>query len=385
MPEWQLQRRRLRGHRRAGAGGGPRGRAGRRRSLRLLLVARGGDGAGARAAVPARGCGCCRWLSRCARWRSCSAGWRCSGLPLTMASIAVLPVLLGLGGRLRDPVPGADREEGPGGRARARCRRSRPPRWRPAVGFLVLLLSPVPMVRGFGALLVVGVGVALALALTGGHGGADVLAAPAGAASAGARPGALGARRRRSCVDARRAARRGLRAGPARRASARRCASSSRSPAGCSWSALALAASGWALDTRSRSSPTAAARPAGPRAVRDLDALQRDTGVAGEVDVARRGARPDRPEGVAWMRAYQQRLLTARLHAPRTAAAGGLCPALSLPDLFRDARAAATRERSARCWTPCRRTSRRPRSPPTGAPRCSRSASACSRWRRSAR
>ena len=29
-----------------------------------------------------------------------------------------------------------------------------------AVGFLILLFSPVPMVRGFGALLVVGVGVA---------------------------------------------------------------------------------------------------------------------------------------------------------------------------------------------------------------------------------
>ncbi len=37
-----------------------------------------------------------------------------------------------------------------------------------AVGFLVLLLSPVPMVRGFGALLVVGIFVALACALTAG-------------------------------------------------------------------------------------------------------------------------------------------------------------------------------------------------------------------------
>ena len=36
------------------------------------------------------------------------------------------------------------------------------------VGFLVLLLSPVPMVRGFGALLIAGVAVALGLALTAG-------------------------------------------------------------------------------------------------------------------------------------------------------------------------------------------------------------------------
>ena len=76
------------------------------------------------------------------------------GLPLTMASIAVLPVLLGLGRGLRDPVPGPRDSHG-GVIATAALAT--------AVGFLILLLSPVPMVRGFGALLVVGVGVALAL------------------------------------------------------------------------------------------------------------------------------------------------------------------------------------------------------------------------------
>ena len=64
------------------------------------------------------------------------------------------------GRRLRDPVPG--------GRRSAAVPRSRRRRWPPAVGFLILLLSPVPMVRGFGALLVAGVGVALVLALTAG-------------------------------------------------------------------------------------------------------------------------------------------------------------------------------------------------------------------------
>ena len=44
------------------------------------------------------------------------------GASLTMASIAVLPVLLGLGGRLRDPVPGAG---GGGGRRRAAHRAHR--------------------------------------------------------------------------------------------------------------------------------------------------------------------------------------------------------------------------------------------------------------------
>ncbi|HET8756445.1 MAG TPA: MMPL family transporter, partial [Solirubrobacteraceae bacterium] len=68
------------------------------------------------------------------------------GAPLTMASIAVLPVLLGLGVdyaiqyQSRTPLPFI------GTAALAT-----------GAGFLVLLLSPVPMVRGFGVLLVAGI------------------------------------------------------------------------------------------------------------------------------------------------------------------------------------------------------------------------------------
>ena len=66
------------------------------------------------------------------------------------------------GRRLRDPVPGA---RGGGGRP-ARAARVAVPVIATAalatgVGFLVLLLSPVPMVRGFGALLVAGIAIAL--------------------------------------------------------------------------------------------------------------------------------------------------------------------------------------------------------------------------------
>ena len=81
------------------------------------------------------------------------------GLPLTMASIAVLPVLLGLA------VDYAIQYQAGGVRAVSAIATAA---LATAVGFLVLLLSPVPMVRGFGALLVAGVGVALVLALTAG-------------------------------------------------------------------------------------------------------------------------------------------------------------------------------------------------------------------------
>ncbi len=81
-----------------------------------------------------------------------------AGAPLTMASVAVLPVLLGLAvdyaiqyqSRIADPP-------GPATAARA-ARRAVPviatAALATAAGFLVLLLSPVPMVRGFGVLLV---------------------------------------------------------------------------------------------------------------------------------------------------------------------------------------------------------------------------------------
>ena len=110
--------------------------------------------------------------------------------------------------RLRDPVPGP-RRGGPIGRSRdggaplsaERAVAQAAGRAAPtlataalatATGFLVLLLSPVPMVQGFGLLLVVGIAVALACALTAGS-AALVLSARDGSSLAArrcrARPG----------------------------------------------------------------------------------------------------------------------------------------------------------------------------------------------------
>ena len=104
-----------------------------------------------------------------------------------MASIAVLPVLVGLAVdyaiqfQSRVDEEGARRGRQPAplpARAWRRYGRSRPPRAAAAgptiataaaasaAAMLVLLLSPVPMVRGFGVLLVVGVAIALLCALT---------------------------------------------------------------------------------------------------------------------------------------------------------------------------------------------------------------------------
>jgi predicted RND superfamily exporter protein len=80
--------------------------------------------------------------------------------------------------------------------------------------------------------------------------------------------------------------------------------------------------------------------------VRDLRALQESTGVAGEVDVVVEGADLTDPEVVAWMKSYQQGLLEEfGWTAERGCGRAELCPALSLPDLFRSADAARDRER----------------------------------------
>src|SRR5450755_1135386 len=107
-----------------------------------------------------------------------------AGASLTMASIAVLPILIGLAvdyaiqfqsrvQEARDADPATARTPAGARRAIARAAAVGAPAiataaLATATGFLVLLLSPVPMVRGFGMLLVVGIGVALVCALTAG-------------------------------------------------------------------------------------------------------------------------------------------------------------------------------------------------------------------------
>ncbi len=251
------------------------------------------------------------------------------GLPLTMASIAVLPVLLGLAVdyAIQYQARGAPAVPAIATAALAS-----------GAGFLVLLLSPVPMVRGFGALLVIGVGVALVLALTA---GTAVLTLAARRRAAG---GVL-ARSLRGAGELVDAARdRILRAPSFRGASFLRLAA--RHPTRVLVVAAAFAACGWALDSRiSVVSDLPRLVPQDLSAVRDLEALQRATGVAGEVDVVVEGRDLTDPRVIAWMRAYQDEVLTRHGYSAEKGCSGAaLCPALSLPDLFRTPELSATRE-----------------------------------------
>ena len=186
--------------------------------------------------------------------------------------------------------------------------------------------------RGFGALLVVGVGLAFACALTGGTAALVTLGRrprrggplARSARGAGELLGGLGRPAARLARPAGRLGDAVLRAAVAR-------------PGRVLAVGLAVAALGWIADTRTEvRSDLRALVPQDLPAVRDLDTLQRTTGVAGEVDVVVEGRDLARPEVVAWMRAFQARVLReARYSADRGCGEAALCPALSLPDLFR--------------------------------------------------
>jgi hydrophobe/amphiphile efflux-3 (HAE3) family protein len=310
------------------------------------------------------------------------------GVTLTMASVAVLPILIGLGvdygiqfqARVQETlaVAWARGGEAPAGaeepvrlperRAVAHAAGQAAPTiaaaaLATAAGFLVLLLSPVPMVRGFGLLLVAGIAIAPACALATGS-AALVLA---GRGPVARRRGVLGASVRgageilepaaRGAVEIIGASLRG--AGELLPVAARRHGSSGRRRWPVVWRGtapgqlvaaaarhpgrvlavgLALAVAGWVADTQTAvQSDVTKLVPAGMPALRNLRALERITGVSGEIDVTVRASDVATPRTVRWMIGYEDALLSHYGYTEqRGCSHSTLCPALSLPDLFSD-------------------------------------------------
>jgi hydrophobe/amphiphile efflux-3 (HAE3) family protein len=319
------------------------------------------------------------------------------GGSLTMASIAVLPILIGLAvdyavqlqsrmqEALGDTTAGAPRRVW-SGQTIARAVGSGAPAIATAaaataVGFLVLLLSPVPMVQGFGILLVVGIGVALACALTVGP-AAMALASRYVAGQARPRLGDRGGR-----IAAAVTIRGGRAAGTvwasilgaaeivsdAARATLSPLLRATRTPrpawprgvsgrlgqaapavgalAGATRGTLRavvrqpgrvlavglfLAALGWVADTQTAvQSDVTKLVPSNMPALRDLHTLERVTGVSGEIDVVVSGHDVATPATIGWMVRYEDSLLAHFGYLEtKGCSSATLCPALSLPDLF---------------------------------------------------
>jgi hydrophobe/amphiphile efflux-3 (HAE3) family protein len=298
------------------------------------------------------------------------------GASLTMASVAVLPVLVGLAvdyaiqfqSRVAEAFgdPGDDGEPrvSPAGARRAPLIASAAAAGAPtivtagaasAAAMLALLLSPVPMVRGFGVLLVVGVAIALACALTV---GAAAMARPAGAlrlpgaGRLGSRVGGRG-RPRAAFSAPLGAAWRGARElvldNPLTRLLSRfALVGAVRRPERVLCIGLALAALGWGLDTQTKvETDITKLVPQSLGSLQALGELERTTGVAGEIDLMVSGRNVATPATIEWMSSYQSTVLSRfGYSATRGCGRARLCPAFSLPDLFQgQATGRATRQR----------------------------------------
>ena len=287
------------------------------------------------------------------------------GATLTMASIAVLPILIGLAVdyaiQFQSRVQEAERSNMRGAIARAAgvgAPAIATAALATATGFLVLLLSPVPMVRGFGVLLVIGIAIALACALTvvpaaltarirvGGPLGASVRGAAeilrpavAGAADilrSAARPFKnMYVHVRDRALRARRGGGRGTKTTPTVENVPRPRLGFAR-PGRVLAIAAVLAVAGWALDTQTAvQSDVTKLVPSSMPALRDLRTLERVTGVSGEIDVTVRARDVTRARVVRWMTDYEQRLFTHfGFLETKGCLRATLCPALSLTDLF---------------------------------------------------
>jgi uncharacterized protein len=93
---------------------------------------------------------------------------------------------------------------------------------------------------------------------------------------------------------------------------------------------------GWGLDTQTRVESDLQRLVPQNGAIADLHALEQATGVGGEIDVVVSSDRLTDPKVVKWMTGYQDGLLKRFGYSDaRGCGRAELCPAFSLPDLFR--------------------------------------------------
>jgi uncharacterized protein len=242
------------------------------------------------------------------------------GGSLTMASIAVLPILIGLAvdyaiqfqARLDEAqAVGLTGSEA----ARTAANLSGPTIatacLATAAGFLVLLLSPTPMVRGFGVLLVGGVLLAFVLVMTAGFAAMSMRPSggwrrrgdhPEEASATGGMVGPYGDRTRP----------------PERLLSKRRPERFLQSLVSFSiarpWAVLsisiALALVGWGVGTQiSTVGEVRQLAPQGLGAVKDLNTFEAATGTTGSMEVLIEAPDLTSPKTIEWMAAFKRRVL----------------------------------------------------------------------------
>jgi predicted RND superfamily exporter protein len=238
------------------------------------------------------------------------------GGSLTIASIATLPILIGLVVDYAIQLQARYNEACAGGSDPGEAARSAAGRAGSTIaiaclatgaGFLALQLSPIPMVRGFGLLLMLGIAIGLALVLT------------AGFAALSLRGGA-GAGSVRASLPLGRVV--GI---------------SLAHPARVLGIGGALAVIGWGLGTQVETvSDIRSLGPQGLGEIKDLGNVQDVTGVSGQLQIAVEAPDLSAPATIRWMAGFKERVLRENgFSGPRPSCLEAeMCPGPALSDFL---------------------------------------------------
>jgi len=199
-------------------------------------------------------------------------------------------------------------------------------------GFAAFALSPSPLVRSFGLLLVMGVALAFVVALTGGL-AALGLSGWRGSRGVTAEPPPSGPRRFQGVAARLQSI--GVAAIAMAIASPRRVLAAGLLLAVCGW--VASAGTGVETDIRDLA-------PSNLAALKDLKELEKETGISGDVNVTVKADDPTSPAVISWAQGFQQRVLARHgfSGANPSCADAQICPALSLTDFFGGASSASS-------------------------------------------
>jgi hypothetical protein len=261
------------------------------------------------------------------------------GGSLTIASIAVLPILIGLAVDYAIQLQARFDEATAGGAAPLDAARAAAGRAGPTIataclatmaGFLALQLSPIPMVRGFGLLLILGIALGFGLAMT------------AGFAALGLRDGTARGRAP-SFAGLFAAGFPALAEWPRRKGArplflyGRAVEIALRHPRRVLTIGAVLALLGWGLGTQiDTASDIRSLGPGGLREIKDLNRVQDTTGVSGQLQVAVEAPSFSDPATIRWMAGFKQRVLEENgFSGPRPSCLQAeICPGPALSDLL---------------------------------------------------
>jgi uncharacterized protein len=258
------------------------------------------------------------------------------GGSLTVGAIAMLPVLVGLAVDYAIQFQARFNEARAGGVAPGRAVAAAAVQGGPVIGaaciatiagFVVFALSPSPLVRSFGLLLVIGIALAFVVALTGGLAALGLSAWRGPGRSDAGHPAAVAPSSPTVARGLERLRSGGLAAVALGIARPRRVLGAGLLLAVCGW----VAAAGTGVETDIRD-----LAPPGMKEIQDLNRLEDETGISGDVNVTVRADDPTSPAVISWATDFQQRVLERHGFGGvgPSCAKAQICPAISLTDFL---------------------------------------------------